>query len=144
MVPIKEVLVRDQRYPSFVTGGRSVNTTRPTLLVATPELELYCENDECLRNQRFASDDRRSEDDLLAGGVTLLYRCKNCGDGWKTLAVTARPDQNQDLLDAVKLGEWPVYGPKTVPPDLNRIMQSPHVRLYYKGLSCEGQGLAAR
>lgn len=140
---VGDALVADPQIPPIVVPGRGMHIGGGSgQIVATPILALFCDSEPCQREQHFECNTRREGNELFGAGVTLLYVCKNCGSGFKQLAVAATRIEGQPKrLRAVKLGEWPPYGPRKIPADLDAILPSPSVELYYSGLTCEGLGL---
>jgi hypothetical protein len=106
--------------------------------VATPEIELHCENESCSGVRRFQC----SAQELLSDGVNFVflnYTCKNCDESGKTFALALRRDGSTKLGSVQKLGEIPPYGP----PIPSRVMKlvGEDRELFLKGRRAELHGL---
>ena len=111
-------------------------------LVAVPPIRLPCEGEQCggVRVfQRVPTGDSLRLDPNEWGVKTafLKYWCRNCSRTGKTYAVGFW--QNGEDVSAVKIGEWPPFGPR-IPSRVISLI-GPDRELFLKGRRAESQGL---
>jgi len=121
----------------YVSGLVRITSSGPDA-VATPEIDLHCENDSCSGVRRF----RCIADERLSPGtnsIFLDYICKNCGQFGKTFALAVQRDGDKVSGTVQKLGEIPPYGP----PTPSRVMKlvGEDRGLFLKGRRAELHGL---
>ncbi len=111
------------------------------LSINTPEIVLYCNNETCKGDRLFYYDMKH----LPAIGKEwdnyfLLYICKNCEVTRKLYAISARISIDTSVFgEAIKIGEYPPYGPHT--PSILFTLIGEDKDLYLKGRRSESQGL---
>jgi hypothetical protein len=91
-------------------GVRKSAAPRPILI--KPRLKLFCDDPACNGVRYF--DARESRSVSLTdkwSRVFLLYVCANCRLRMKVFALMARWNAAAECGEAVKLGEWPPFGP---------------------------------
>jgi hypothetical protein len=111
------------------------------LILNLPELLLHCDTSEkCdgMRQFRCYSDVGAARDQTDYKFVT--YVCKNCTQSLKTFALRVSiPSKSGYSGQALKLGEFPNFGPST-PPRLTRLLGADK-DLFLKGRRAENQGM---
>ena len=115
-----------------------VNGTNRAL--ATPVLELHCDSAKC-RGIRFF-DGSATGSWLQPGKFTLRYleyTCRHCKETYKTYAVAVQADEYSKGGKALKIGEWPPFGP-VIPARVAKLV-GPDWELFLKGRRSEAQGL---
>ncbi len=78
-----------------------------------PRLKLYCPDPFCSGVRFFDTHEPRAV--TLTdkwSRLFLLYTCSNCQSRYKLFALIVRWNSDMDVGEAVKLGEWPSYGPQ--------------------------------
>jgi hypothetical protein len=105
-----------------------------------PDIQLYCDSDTC-GGMRFFSYESR--DQILFSGlnsIIIRYQCRNCTEAIKIFAVNInRIHSHGRDGTALKIGEYPPYGP-SVPPRVISLI-SPDRDIFLKGRRAENQGL---
>lgn len=106
-----------------------------------PEIKLHCSK--CENELLFEPDVK----ELNFSSSTVLhkfiiYSCKNCESYRKLYCVRAvlRSNVQPQMVDVIKIGESPAYGPPT-PAKLLRLLGSKDKDYFLKGRRCEIQGL---
>ena len=92
-------------------GIRKQPTSWPVMI--KPRLKLYCPDPFCSGMRFFDTHEPRSV--TLTdkwSRLFLLYTCSNCQSRYKLFALIVRWNPDLDTGEAVKLGEWPTYGPQ--------------------------------
>jgi hypothetical protein len=105
-----------------------------------PRLKLYCPDDFC-NGVRFF-DARQAQKVALTekwSRVFLHYSCSNCRCRSKIFAIMARWNAVADEGEAVKIGEWPPFGPQVSARVTSIVGQSN--ALFLMGCRAEMQGL---
>jgi hypothetical protein len=95
-------------------GIRNSAASRPVLI--KPRLKIYCDDPVCCGVRYF--DPRDSENTRLTekwSRIFLLYACANCRSRTKVFALMVRWNPAAECGEAVKLGEWPPFGPVLSP-----------------------------
>src|SRR5260370_36779883 len=109
-----------------------------------PEMELHCNSPSC-GTSRFCSGEAPMN--LMYGhephiwkDIFLRYRCRECGEEVKLYAIRVRTGtEPRPDGEALKVGEWPSFGPPT-PPSLKSLI-GPDRDLFLKGRHSEVHGL---
>lgn len=105
-----------------------------------PDLMLYCTSEICNGERVFTSSSRHSKvDDSVWTEKFLHYVCRNCHRTNKIYAVMFIGNVAGTGGKAIKLGEWPPFGPHT-PARVLRLIQ-PDKDTYLKARQAENQGL---
>lgn len=105
-------------------------------VLASPEIELYCERCQGVRrfnntSQNFISPKWNNE--------FVEYGCKNCGRTRKIFALAVIPESDNKSGRVLKLGEYPPFGPPT-PARLIKLI-GPDRELFLQGRRAELHGL---
>lgn len=108
----------------------------------TPDLILHCPSAICSGDRVFACEEdfRATTKEWLH--VFITYRCRNCGESLKKYAVGAIATSIKSGViagEAIKLGEYPPFGPHT--PSKAIEMIGPDRDEFLKGRRAENQGL---
>ncbi|MEQ1472644.1 MAG: hypothetical protein ABLQ96_02420 [Candidatus Acidiferrum sp.] len=107
--------------------------------LATPELDLHCEN--CNGTRSFISQENGA---VLSKGLTfdeLNYQCKNCKERQKFKKRFCLAIFNQgNTGDVQKIGEYPAYSPVTSRKVYDLVGEN-HRELFLKGRRAELRGL---
>jgi len=121
---------------SHMTQGSVAATQSRTFIY--PQIVLHCQNEECggLRNFSPVESYQPLNNDWL--NIFLTYICRNCGKFSKIFALRIRHTSEADG-EAIKLGEWPLYGP-LVPPRVISLI-GPDRDLFLQGRRAESRGL---
>jgi hypothetical protein len=108
--------------------------------LAAPDIVLHCPDEQCGGERAFAcTSDWTTVDGDKPKWAFRVYRCRNCRTFGKTYAVIAvLTDGGPDGV-AVKVGEWPAFGPP-VPPKLISLV-GPDRELFLQGRRSENHGL---
>ncbi|HEX8557571.1 MAG TPA: hypothetical protein VF668_05690 [Pyrinomonadaceae bacterium] len=117
---------------SAVTGYR----------VVTPDLQLHCESETCGGARFFAGESQPEAIHLPATQPQmffLIYVCRNCRETFKEFALRVIRDSDSRAGVAVKLGEFPPFGPPTPARVMSLI--GPDRAAFIKGRRAENQGL---
>lgn len=105
-----------------------------------PDLMLYCNSDICNGERVFTSSTVYGQvSDSSWTQKFLYYVCRNCHKSSKTYAVMFIGDKTGPGGRAIKLGEWPPFGPHT-PARVLRLIQ-PDKDTYLRARQAENQGL---
>ncbi len=105
-----------------------------------PDLMLYCTSEICNGERVFTSSSRHGQvKDSVWAEKFLYYVCRNCHKTNKIYAVMFIGDKAGKGGKAIKLGEWPPFGPHT-PARVLRLIQ-PDKDTYLKARQAENQGL---
>jgi hypothetical protein len=111
------------------------------VIIATPDLSLHCSSDACGGERIFAADAHKIS--VALGEFTpvfIAYSCRNCRKRQRLYALLLRPDDGDKKSGvAIKIGEWPPFGPPTPPRVIS--MVGPDRELFLKGRRAENQGL---
>lgn len=106
-----------------------------------PQLQLYCNNEQCKGMRFFRCIDEITPRITSFGFTSYLtsYKCSNCQEVIKTFALAAKLSlDNEGGGECRKYGEWPPFGPE-LPSKLLKLVGSDR-DLFLKGRSCENQG----
>lgn len=121
-------------------GIKKISQGFSTIKLYLPELKLFCNHEDCNGYRFFECRDYSQG--LKAGkfvNIFLEYRCKNCDSEPKLYAIIAYLDEDSIDGQAIKLGEWPPFGPHT-PRNVLKLF-GPVKELFLKGRQSENQGL---
>jgi|SRR5579872_1180405 len=109
--------------------------------VCTPDVLIYCDSDECLgpRFFRCAKNVIFIKENELAFEF-LQYTCRNCQRNQKTYAIVVKQGgEGTGNGIALKMGEFPAFGPHTPPRVITLI--GPDREIFLKGRRAENRGL---
>lgn len=130
----------------LVTGIASRLAPNDNWRFSIPDLWLYCSEPSCRGERYFEGKGNTSATFGLELQSTFVsYRCKNCGRSPKDYALRVKRDNVADSGQvevggwALKIGEYPLFGPHT-PSRLIRMM-GPFRDLFLKGRRAETHGL---
>jgi hypothetical protein len=130
--PTERRLVAHSRVQSKTAPGQNV--------LAAPPLRLFCDSPTCGVDLYFNGMISRSANADKFCDEFLIYRCRNCGESFKTYAVSVIPAEGGNLLAwAYKYGEDPPFG-RRVPDDVLALFGEDR-DLFLKGKQAENQGL---
>jgi len=133
--PAEEVEVAD--VIKSETPSPEIGPVKTRYLLKLPDLEIYCDQCDGVRN--FNSVAREIEVQEKAWrNVFLVYQCRNCSDVQKFFAVRIKPGLYGGA-SAVKIGEWPPFGPRV--PSRTISLIGPDRDLFLKGRRAESLGL---
>jgi hypothetical protein len=121
-----------------LVGEGQFNSSRWIYPLATPDIQLYC--DDCAGPRYFyniAKDPSWMEEKGIKE-VFLTYICRNCRATIKTFAIQAR-HTGSSTGEAIKYGELPPFGPVTPARVITLI--GPDRDLFLQGRRTESQGL---
>lgn len=113
---------------------------RPVVTLAAPDLLLHCNSDACRGERIFAAVFRPKVHEGQSTRVFVAYSCRNCTKTQRLYALFVSPDDGYKKSGvAIKIGEWPPFGPPT--PARVISMVGPDRDLFLKGRRAENQGL---
>lgn len=106
-----------------------------------PDLMLLCENDYCqgMRFYEYLNSTGGIYRSDSPNALFLHYRCKNCGKTIKSYSLFVFEKYSGGSALAVKVGEWPPFGPKN-PPRLLKLLGGDK-ELFLRGRRAENYGL---
>jgi hypothetical protein len=108
-------------------------------IINHPQIQLYCVTQTCEGGRFFGP-----QTDEFCPGVKraydyfLTYQCKNCGECEKTYSLRILVPNLTEAI-AVKMGEFPPFGPPTPARVISLI--GPDIDIFLKGRRSENQGL---
>ena len=111
--------------------------------VKIPSLCLFCESEECNGERFFDTNSplgnlpREKQEVWIQ--FYLNYHCRNCGQSPKTYAVQIWAAKDSSDGKALKLGEWPVFGPR-IPTKMFKLLGEDQ-DVFMKGRRAESQGM---
>jgi hypothetical protein len=124
------------------TCSRLLRKNRPNnyrrFVRLAPILRLYCPTCEGVRNFDGEWEQEREFVNTDPVNAFLTYTCKDCGEGSKTFCVISEA-KSEGVGYAIKIGEFPEYHAE-LPKSLKVLLGSDY-ELFFKGLTCEKQGL---
>jgi len=119
-----------------------------TALTSTPSgdyyterspIQLYCDGPECESTMWFDHIGGSASATLNSWGSAIVqYKCRHCQKRWKGFAIRFKPVSPKQA-HAVKIGEYPPFGPPTPPRVISLI--GPDRDLFLKGRHAENRGL---
>jgi hypothetical protein len=113
---------------------------RPSVRIAAPDLLLHCNSDACRGERIFAAVARPTVQEKQFSRVFIAYSCRNCTKTQRLYALLLHADDGYSKSGvAIKIGEWPPFGPPT--PARVISMVGPDRDLFLKGRRAENQGL---
>jgi hypothetical protein len=113
---------------------------RPNVRIAAPDLLLHCNSDACRGERIFAAVTRPTVQEKQCNQVFIAYSCRNCTKTQRLYALLLHADDAYSNSGvAIKIGEWPPFGPPT--PARVISMVGPDRDLFLKGRRAENQGL---
>jgi hypothetical protein len=121
--------------------SRSPNAT-PILI--KPRLKLHCPNSICSGIRFF--DSYQTQKVPLSEKWTrifLHYSCANCRSHSKIFAIMARWNTDIDEGEAIKVGEWPPFGPKVSARVLSLLGENKDLFLMGRRSEIQGLGIGA-
>jgi hypothetical protein len=107
-----------------------------------PDIVLHCEACDGERTFQPRMESHKEDRRAQSGGnrsVNLQYRCRNCEESYKTFSLLYDPMLDGLYSAAIKIGEWPPFGPPT--PARVITLVGPDKDNFLKGRRCESQGL---
>lgn len=119
-------------------GVRRSPSASPFLL--KPRLNLFCSDPPCNGTRYFDTEETQTVTLTEKWSrIFMVYTCSNCRSRSKIFALLVRWNATMDSGEAVKLGEWPPFGP----PLGNQVLSlvGPGRELFLKGRRAEIQGL---
>jgi hypothetical protein len=124
----------------MVNEQHSVGGGRASRHLANPDVLLHCSSDTCNGERMFMYTNQLttlSHEDWERRIVR--YLCRNCRTSEKWFALLLLPDANGSRGIAIKLGEYPPFGPP-VPPRVITLI-GPDRELFLRGRRAENAGL---
>src|SRR6266496_2162514 len=122
-----------------ITGVAQPHPTGTADLVVLP-VQLYCDSEECSGLRYFDSASSGSLNPANAWHKQFLdYRCRHCKKTMKIYAVLVLRNTTGRDGEAVKVGEWPPFGPHVPTKMFSLIGQDQE--LFLKGRRAESQGM---
>jgi len=117
-------------------------TSLPILI--KPRLKLYCANSYC-NGIRFFDSYQTKKVTLTEkwSRIFVHYSCANCRSHTKIFAVMVRWNPDLDEGEAVKLGEWPPFGPKVSSRVISILGKNKELFLMGRRAEMQGLGLGA-
>ena len=109
--------------------------------LATPDIQLFCENKKCdgLRTFRTSYRTEYISCDKFTS-LFIAYKCSNCLETEKTFSLAVKASGlRENSGQAYKFGEFPTFGPRT--PSRLVSLIGPEKDIFFKGRQCESQGL---
>ncbi|MBX9658828.1 MAG: hypothetical protein K2X00_09695 [Nitrospiraceae bacterium] len=126
--------------PSTLVEIQKVRVYRtPAWYVFTPEIQLHCGSESCGGTRFFSHRSGSISFDGTGLNTFLVYVCRNCNSSSKIFAVELSGPPNREAGKALKIGEWPVFGPPT--PSRLVSLVGPDRDAFLKGRRAENQGL---
>jgi hypothetical protein len=123
-------------------GIRKQPTSWPVMI--KPRLKLYCPDPFCSGVRFFDTHEPRAV--TLTdkwSRLFLLYTCSNCQSRYKLFALIVRWNSDLDTGEAVKLGEWPSYGPHVSSKVLNLLGHERDMFIMGRRAEDQGYGIGA-
>lgn len=132
----REFLVDRPPYTvATIDPGASWHTSE-RLELETPDVEMHCSA--CKGLRMFDSDDEVRFYPNRIEPKFVVYKCKNCEQKPVRFAILFIADEAGPVT-AIKIGQYPAYGP-TTPPELLDLLDQDR-ELYLKGRRSESQGM---
>lgn len=113
-------------------------------LLIKPRLKLYCPNSVCSGVRFF--DSYQTKKVTLSekwSRIFLHYSCANCRTHSKIFAIMARWNTDIDEGEAIKVGEWPPYGPKVSARVISILGENKDLFLMGRRAEIQGLGIGA-
>ena len=113
-------------------------------ILTKPRLKLFCPNSVCNGIRFF--DSHQTKQVALSekwSRIFLHYSCANCRTHSKIFAIMARWNTELDEGQAVKVGEWPPFGPKVSARVLSILGENKDLFLMGRRAEIQGLGIGA-
>lgn len=113
-------------------------------LLIKPRLKLYCPNSVCSGVRFF--DSYQTKKVTLSekwSRIFLHYSCANCRTHSKIFAIMARWNTEIDEGEAIKVGEWPPFGPKISVRVISILGENKDLFLMGRRAEIQGLGIGA-
>lgn len=113
-------------------------------LLIKPRLKLYCPNSVCSGVRFF--DSYQTKKVTLSekwSRIFLHYSCANCRTHSKIFAIMARWNTDIDEGEAIKVGEWPPFGPKISVRVISILGENKDLFLMGRRAEIQGLGIGA-
>ena len=123
--------------------GISRSPNSPPILIK-PRLKLHCPNSVCSGVRFF--DSYQTKKVTLSEKWTrifLHYSCANCRTHSKIYAIMARWNTDTDEGEAIKVGEWPPFGPKVSARVISILGENKDLFLMGRRSEVQGLGIGA-
>jgi hypothetical protein len=111
--------------------------------VSSPQIQLYCRNDECQGIRFFESEDHPMVYPQNYNNDYVVYICRNCGQTAKTFALGSTFDKTIGKWRVVKYGEVPSFGPPIPARALSLIGGEKDLFLLGRRNENQGMGIGA-
>ena len=123
----------------LVEVGRAGPTAPAEYHLALPDLQLHCDHSSCDGVRFFECGISRPWISEEAKSSFIVYKCRNCEQTEKLFALLFRRKGQGPTGEAVKIGEWPPFGPP-VPARVITLI-GPDRDLFLQGRRAEIQGM---
>ncbi|MDJ0984050.1 MAG: hypothetical protein QNJ26_00805 [Desulfobacterales bacterium] len=119
-------------------------TPNSTPILIKPRLKLNCPNSIC-NGVRFFDSYQTKKLPLSEkwSRIFLHYSCANCRTHSKIFAIMARWNADHDEGEAIKVGEWPPFGPKVSPRVISILGENKDLFLMGRRSEIQGLGIGA-
>ena len=111
----------------LVEVGRAGPTAPAEYHLALPDLQLHCDHSSCDGVRFFECGISRPWISEEAKSSFIVYKCRNCEQTEKLFALLFRRKGQGPTGEAVKIGEWPPFGPPVPARVIKSPRQSPKV-----------------
>ena len=121
-----------------------IRTPSSTPLLIKPRLKLYCPNSVCSGIRFF--DSYQTKKVTLSekwSRIFLHYSCANCRTHSKIFAIMARWNTDVDEGEAIKVGEWPPFGPRVSARVISILSEDKDLFLMGRRAEIQGLGIGA-
>ena len=129
--------------PNQMTEIFGLSDGTPPYIIAKPNLELFCESESCAGDRFFTCNSSppqiSAENAKTWIPMFLAYSCRNCSSSNKLFAVTISITEQSKNGKAIKLGEWPPFGPR-IPTKMIKLLGDDQ-EIFMKGRRAESQGM---
>jgi hypothetical protein len=115
-----------------------------TPILMKPRLKLYCPNSVCSGVRFFDSyQTRKVTLSEKWSRIFLHYSCANCRTHSKIFAIMARWNMDIDEGEAIKVGEWPPFGPRISSRVISILGENKDLFLMGRRSEIQGLGIGA-
>lgn len=121
-----------------------IRSPSSTPILIKPRLKLYCPNSICSGVRFF--DSYQTKKVTLSekwSRIFLHYSCANCRTHSKIFAIMARWNTDIDEGEAIKVGEWPPFGPKVSARVISILGENKDLFLMGRRAEIQGLGIGA-
>lgn len=121
-----------------------IRSPSSTPILIKPRLKLYCPNSVCSGVRFF--DSYQTKKVTLSekwSRIFLHYSCANCRTHSKIFAIMARWNTDIDEGEAIKVGEWPPFGPKVSARVISILGENKDLFLMGRRAEIQGLGIGA-